>query len=156
MEQLTRLLLEPQQGDQHKTWHARSAPGSSMARRCVALALVAVAAMVGCGAAEVVPDLPPAALEGRRVVQSKGCAACHGSDGGGGVGPAFVGLFGTDVALQSGATVIADREYLTQAILEPSAELVEGYNLPMPRTELSAEEVDAVIAYIEALAEVAP
>jgi hypothetical protein len=52
--------------------------------------------------------------------------------------------------------VIADREYLVESIDDPGAKLVEGYNLPMPRTELSDAEIDAVIAYIEALAEVSP
>lgn len=50
----------------------------------------------------------------------------------------------------------ADRDYLIEAIVEPDASLVDGYNLPMPRTELTTDEIDAVIAYIEELAEVDP
>ena len=100
--------------------------------------------------------LPPAALEGRDVVRSSGCAACHGPDGQGGVGPAFVGLFGSEVDLQDHGSVVADREYIVESIVDPGAEVVEGYDLPMPRTELSAGEIDAVVAYIEALAEVTP
>jgi cytochrome c oxidase subunit 2 len=102
-------------------------------------------------------DLPPAASEGRSVARSKGCAACHGADGAGGVGPPFVGLFGSEVVVQGqDEPVIADREYLVRSIVEPNAQLVEGYNLPMPRTELTDDEIDAVIAYIEALAELTP
>ena len=89
-------------------------------------------------------------------MRSKGCAACHGANGGGGVGPPFAGLYGSEVVLQSGETVVADREYLVESIIDPGAKLVEGYNLPMPRTELTQAEIDAVITYIQALADVAP
>ena len=90
------------------------------------------------------------------MVRSKGCASCHGSNGDGGVGPAFVGLAGAEVPLEDGTTVIADRDYLVESIVDPQAKIVAGYNLPMPRTELTDEEIDAVINYIEELAEVEP
>jgi cytochrome c oxidase subunit 2 len=123
----------------------------------LALLIAAAAATSACGADPgEAADLPPLALEGREVARSKGCAACHGSSGDGGVAPAFVGLYGADVLLQSGETVVADREYLVRSILEPGADLVDGYNLPMPRTELTDVEIDTVIAYIEALSDPAP
>jgi mono/diheme cytochrome c family protein len=126
-----------------------------MNRTISILALLIVGLLPACGgddpAADV--DLPPAAVEGREVVRSKGCAACHGSNGGGGVGPSFVGLYGSEVPLQDHDPVIADREYIVESIVDPDAKLVQGYNLPMPRTELSDAEIDAVVAYIEALAE---
>lgn len=124
-------------------------------RRAV-LAAALMAALVACGsdaAADV--DLSATALDGRDVVRSKGCAACHGANGGGGVGPTFVGLFGAEVPIQGADPVVADRDYLVESIVDPTAKLVEGYNLPMPRTELSTDEIDAVIAYIEALSETA-
>ncbi len=122
------------------------------------LAIAAIGLLPACAAdTGADPQLPPAAAEGRSVARSKGCSACHGSDGGGGVGPPFVGLYGSEVAIQGqDDTVTADRDYLVRSIVEPSAQLVEGYNLPMPRTELTDDEIDAMIAYIEALAEQAP
>ena len=91
-----------------------------------------------------------------------GCASCHGSNGGGGVGPAFVDLFGSDVAVEIAAdgdesnvtstVVTADRDYLVESITDPSAKVAEGYSLPMPTTELSQADIDAIITYIEALA----
>ena len=123
-----------------------------VARAVFALALAAVLAACGADGTDT-SDLSPAALEGRGVVTSKGCASCHGSNGGGGVGPAFVGLYGSGVALANGDTVVADREYLVESIVDPRAKIVAGYNLPMPRTELSASEIDAVVSYIEALAD---
>lgn len=129
-----------------------------MNRTISILALLGVGLLPACGAADPAADvdLPPAAVAGRDVIRSKGCAACHGSNGDGGVGPSLVGLFRAEVLLQDHDPVIADREYLVESIVDPGAKLVEGYNLPMPRTELSDTEIDAVIAYIVALAEVSP
>ena len=97
-------------------------------------------------------------------MRGKGCASCHGSNGGGGVGPAFVDLFGSETTVEikiesadgevttEQKVVTADRDYLVESITDPSAKTVEGYSLPMPRTELTPIEIDAIITYIEALA----
>ena len=123
----------------------------------VVLALASASVVVACGSNGVdTTDLSPTALEGRGVVRSMGCGACHGSDGGGGVGPAFVGLYGSEVTLADGDAVLADRDYLVESIVDPQAKIVEGYSLPMPRTELTDDEIDAVIDYIEELSEVGP
>lgn len=129
-----------------------------MSRLVRTIGILAFTAMLtACGSgASADHDLSPVAAEGRDLVRTKGCAACHGSSGDGGVGPEFTGLFGSEVLLQGGETIIADRAYLTESITDPSASIVEGYNLPMPTNSLSEDEVDAVIAYIEALAEVQP
>jgi cytochrome c oxidase subunit 2 len=129
-----------------------------MNRISIALAVVAIGLLAGCGGDDdaSAADLPPAALEGRAVFRSNGCSACHGSNGNGGVGPSFVGLYGSEVQLQGGETVIADRDYLTRSIVDPSAQLVDGFNLPMPRKELTDDEIDAVLEFIRALAEETP
>jgi cytochrome c oxidase subunit II len=121
--------------------------------RRVVLSAVFATVLASCGAdGDGQANLPAAAVEGRSIARSKGCAACHGHDGEGGVGPTFVGLFGSEVQIQGGPSVVADRKYLAEAIVEPSAEIVEPYTLLMPKTKLSADEVDSLIAYIEALA----
>jgi cytochrome c oxidase subunit 2 len=125
--------------------------------RRLALALICTAILPACAANSTADmALPPAAAEGREIARSNGCAACHGRNGGGGVGPTFIGLFGSEVSIQGGETVIADRDYLIESIREPSAKLVEGFNLPMPTNQLDDDEIDAVIAYIEALADMTP
>lgn len=122
-----------------------------MRRLLTSLGLAALA-LASCGSDDAgTPSLSPDADEGRRIVQSNGCAACHGSNGGGGVGPPFVGLYGGDVELADGTTVVADEEYLRRAIRDPGADVVAGYRMSMPTVDLSDEEVDSVIAFIREL-----
>lgn len=117
--------------------------------------LVAVAVLAGCGANASSTDLnlSPAGEAGRTIANSNGCAACHGADGGGNIGPPFVGLFGSSVELESGETITADREYLVESIVDPDAATVAGYRLPMPTNNLSPDEVDSVVIYIVELAD---
>lgn len=117
----------------------------------VVLALVfAASVLVGCGGDEA-PDLSPLAAEGRSLATERGCASCHGADGGGGVGPAWRGLHGSEVQLEDGTTLIADAEYLTTSITDPDAQIVEGYTVRMPANDLDAGEVEAIVAYIQEL-----
>jgi cytochrome c oxidase subunit 2 len=106
----------------------------------------------GGGSSSSAPELSEAAAEGRRIANSNGCAACHGSDGRGGVGPAFQGLFGADRELVDGSIVVADRDYLYESITQPGAKLVTGYKVLMPSNELDDDEVESIIRYIEELA----
>ncbi len=96
-------------------------------------------------------ELSELAAQGRDIAQGGGCAACHGADGEGGVGPAWVGLFGSTVELESGETAIADEQYLRVAIVEPEAQVVAGSTITMPTTILSDEDVAALVEYIKEL-----
>lgn len=95
----------------------------------------------------------PAVVRGEELARSKGCAGCHGQDFGGGAGPDWIGLAGSEVTLTDGSTVVADRDYLVRAIANPSAELVDGFNLKMPANNLSDAEIDDIVAFIESLAD---
>ncbi len=96
-------------------------------------------------------ELSAAGQRGQDVVRSSGCAGCHGSSGEGGVGPTWVGLYGSDIELQDGTTVVADDAYLERAITDPGAEVVAGARVPMPKNRLDDEQVADVIAYIREL-----
>lgn len=93
------------------------------------------------------------ARSGEELSRSRGCAGCHGGDFDGGAGPGWIGLAGSERLLTDGTTVIADDEYLTTAIVDPSAQLVEGYNLRMPANNLTDAEVADIVAFIETLAD---
>lgn len=138
------------------------APGrSGLVRLAVAGAATAVLAFgAACSAdspdeAAAPADTSPealAAVNGERLARSMGCAGCHGQDFDGAAGPPLVGLAGSEVALVDGTTV-ADDDYLTRAIADPGAEVVEGYSLRMPANSLSDAEIADIVAFINTLAD---
>jgi cytochrome c oxidase subunit II len=89
--------------------------------------------------------------EGRDIADDSGCMSCH-RDGGGGIGPDWQGLAGSTVTLDDGSTVVADDAYLTLAITDPDAQIVEGYDIRMPSNDLGDDDVAAIVAYIQSLA----
>ena len=97
-------------------------------------------------------DLSPAEI-GQRVFESK-CATCHTVDGSPRIGPTWKGVFGTEVPLADGTTVIADENYIRESILEPGAKIHAGYANQMPPFQglLSDAQLDGLIAYYKALA----
>lgn len=103
------------------------------------------------GAASSEPAAP--ALTGMELAQAKGCLACHSVDGSTLLGPSWAGLADNERTLIDGTTVLADTDYLRRAIIDPSAELVEGYPPVMPVVQLSDAEVEDLIQTIQALKE---
>jgi cytochrome c oxidase subunit 2 len=53
--------------------------------------------------------------------------------------------------LEDGSTVTADEPYVTEAIVDPAARVVDGYSVTMPKTELTDAEVADLVAYISSL-----
>ncbi len=112
----------------------------------IVIAFTMIVALAGCGSSA---DLSPLAAEGKDLLTSEGCAACHGSEGEGGIGPVLVGLAGRAVELDDGTTVVADTAYLRRAIVDPNAQIVAGYEIRMPENALADAQVDALVAWIE-------
>ncbi|MGD2078320.1 MAG: cytochrome c oxidase subunit II [Chloroflexota bacterium] len=56
------------------------------------------------------------------------CVGCHSADGSALAGPTWQGLYGHEAVMADGSTVTVDEAYLRKSILEPSAQIVEGYN----------------------------
>ncbi|OGB13314.1 MAG: cytochrome B [Burkholderiales bacterium RIFCSPLOWO2_12_67_14] len=106
----------------------------------------ATLAKAGSGAGGGVQDM--AAL-GRALAQSKGCVACHTVDGRPGVGPTWQGLFGKTETFADGSTARVDEDYLRGFIRNPKARNVKGFAPVMPQIELTADELDALVAYIK-------
>jgi cytochrome c oxidase subunit 2 len=99
-------------------------------------------------------DLTPAEL-GARLSEEQGCLSCHSTDGTELVGPTWAGLFNSERQLEDGSMVVADEQYLENAILEPGGQVVAGYPNVMPAAYsfLSDEELTAIIEYIKSLSE---
>jgi cytochrome c oxidase subunit 2 len=89
---------------------------------------------------------------GELLVSQNGCAACHSINGAAGIGPTWAGLFGSEVELADGSTVIADEAFIRESIREPQAKIVKGFeSQQMPQYNFSDEELDALVAYIKTL-----
>lgn len=92
------------------------------------------------------------AAAGHKLFEQLGCATCHQGDSGS-RGPSLVGLFDKQVALADGSAVVADEAYLREAILNPQAAVVAGYQPIMPTFKglVSEEGLLQLITYIKSL-----
>ena len=94
------------------------------------------------------------AEKGKELLDTYGCTACHSLDGTDGVGPTLQAVSGHEVTvlLPDGTekTLSADRDYLKRAILEPSDEVVKGYDDSMPpyAGQIPDEDLNAMLAYL--------
>jgi cytochrome c oxidase subunit II len=87
-----------------------------------------------------------------QAVYQRQCFGCHTVDGSSGVGPTFQGLYGSEVTLDDGSTVVADEAHIRQAIVDPRATNREGYPDVMPPFDnLEDAEIDGLVAYIRSL-----
>ena len=122
----------------------------------LALGIVAFTFAVAACSGETSLDLSPQGEAGRNVAGTNGCSGCHGSEGEGGVGPPFVGLYGSQREFTNAPPTTADAAYLRESIEDPGAKLVAGYSSRMPDNSLSDDEIADVIAYIRELEGVVP
>jgi cytochrome c oxidase subunit 2 len=90
---------------------------------------------------------------GRKLFTDLACVTCHRADDEG-RGPALEGVFGKEVRLTGGGTVIADEAYLRESIVNPQAKLVNGFQPLMPTFQglVSEEQLNQLLAYIKSLA----
>jgi cytochrome c oxidase subunit 2 len=93
---------------------------------------------------------------GQALLRERGCVSCHSVDGGPMVGPTFKGLFGSRVRVITDGKkriVAADEAYLQKSILDPGADIVEGYPNIMPpgKDVFSSDELHEVLEYLEGL-----
>lgn len=94
------------------------------------------------------------AERGKTIAQENACNACHTTDGSEMVGPTWQNLFGSERTLENGETVTADEDYIRESIVNPSAEVVEGFPPSMtPYDFLSESEIESLIEYIKSLSE---
>jgi cytochrome c oxidase subunit 2 len=96
------------------------------------------------------------AIMGKQLATSKGCVACHSSDGSKLIGPSYKGLYGSkQTVVSAGAEheVTVDDAYIKKSMLEPTADVVKGFQPLMPSQQglVSDGEVKALTAYIKSL-----
>jgi cytochrome c oxidase subunit II len=90
--------------------------------------------------------------QGKLLTVRNGCIGCHSLDGAKMTGPTWFGLYGANVELADGTTVIADDAYLAESILNSKAKEVAGFApTVMPPYALSETEITSIIAYLKTL-----
>jgi len=86
-----------------------------------------------------------------KLLDAKDCLTCHSIDGSESIGPTLKGILGRSVKLKSGATVTADEAYLRESIVNPSAQIVDGFDDVMPKAELTDAELRQILDYLKTL-----
>lgn len=91
--------------------------------------------------------------EGEKLFTTLACHTCHMGEGAQRRGPDLEGVFGSQVRLRSGQTVLADENYLRESILNPQAKLVAGYDPIMPSFQGQVDEQQLIylLTYIKSL-----
>ncbi len=81
------------------------------------------------------------------------CASCHTVSGDKNTGPTWKDLYGSEVALSNGSTVLACDDFLRESIVNPQATIVKGYEgIVMPSfAQLSNERINGIIAYMRSI-----
>ncbi|MDZ7772017.1 MAG: c-type cytochrome [Balneolaceae bacterium] len=94
------------------------------------------------------------AERGQQLFTQNGCQGCHSIDGSDGVGPTHQNLFGRTETMEDGSTVTVDSAYVHDSIVNPSEQIVEGYQPVMvPYDYLSEAEIASIIAYLRTLSD---
>jgi cytochrome c oxidase subunit 2 len=91
--------------------------------------------------------------QGRLVAAQQGCLKCHSVDGSRHIGPTFLDLYQRREKLSTGELVEADEGYLTRSMMDPAAQVVDGYQNVMPSFQgrMTPPEVAAVVEYLKSL-----
>ena len=89
---------------------------------------------------------------GERLFTQFACNTCHIPNGTGRA-PSLNGVFGGNVLLADGSTVVADETYIRESILQPKAKIVGGYQPVMPTFQglITEEQILNLTAYIKSL-----
>lgn len=99
-----------------------------------------------------IPEFP--AERGRLWAEQYGCFACHSIDGTELVGPTWLGIYGEEVILDDGTTLISDEAYIYESIRQPGAKIVQGFENLMPADvgqSLTDEQIADIIEFMKTL-----
>jgi cytochrome c oxidase subunit 2 len=94
----------------------------------------------------------PMSVSGERLFTQMNCMSCHGE-----WAPTMAGLYMSNVKLSDGRTVVADESYIRRSILDPGADIVEGFQsnssvlMPSFQGTLTEEQIEQLVEYIKSL-----
>ena len=91
-------------------------------------------------------------MSGKELFVQKTCSTCHRPDSSA-TAPNLKGVFGHEVQLADGSTVLADENYIRESILNSQAKVVAGYKPIMPtfQGQITEDELIQLIQYVKSL-----
>jgi cytochrome c oxidase subunit 2 len=91
--------------------------------------------------------------KGRLLFRIKGCNQCHSVSGEMKVGPPLDGKYGGTETLTDGSSVDIDDNYIRSSILEPNAQIVQGFSPKMPTFQgrIKDNELNWIIDYLKSI-----
>ncbi len=94
--------------------------------------------------------------EGAKLLEVKGCLACHTTDGTPKIGPTFKGLFGKKETVITGGKereITVDEAFIKQTLLHPEIDRVKGFPpiMPSQQGQLSDQEIHEIVEYLKSL-----
>lgn len=118
----------------------------------IGIALGLLISLLGCrsGGQQVKPA-------GLRLLEVHGCIGCHSVDGSKRIGPSLKGVCGSEVVVKTNGvkrTITVDRAYLRRSILDPQADVVDGFEPSMPtnfKTQLGDNKLDTILDYLDSI-----
>jgi cytochrome c oxidase subunit 2 len=120
-------------------------------KRQVVVALLTIV-LVACGEESVPGQAQTPVERGLALVNGNACTACHTLDGMRGIGPSWVGIYGSTRTFADGSMALVDDTYLRRSMLEPAAQVVEGFDsvmVPAPVTEAQVLDIIALIKELQ-------
>ncbi|MBI5431509.1 MAG: cytochrome c oxidase subunit II [Planctomycetes bacterium] len=92
--------------------------------------------------------------QGEKLFAASRCDTCHTGKPDA-RGPDFKGLWGTQVQLSDGSSVIFNEDYVRESILLPTAKTVAGFQQLMPTYagQLGEDQILSLIAYLKSLSD---
>lgn len=111
--------------------------------------VVDAATFAAKAAAAPAPALP--AHPGYHVLETKDCLTCHSIDGSEGIGPTFKGMYGSATKLSTGSSIAVTDAFIREKILNPDKNVAAGFDPVMPKADLTNEEIEEVVEYLQTL-----
>ncbi len=101
-------------------------------------------------------EKPRVLIRGERLLQEKGCLACHSTDGTPRLGPTLKGIFGKAITVITEGKerqLRVDEDYLRRSLMEPNRDVVKGFPPIMPTQKgvSTEEEIKEMVGYMKEL-----